>query len=74
MTEKEELQAILSAMLLEVYPDKSRQIIKILRIIAKEVVDYIKNINTEPSTEEEIMTAVAKSLIFIAVKGKVDYP
>lgn len=65
MTEMNELQAILGIMILEVYPDRTKEIIKSLRIIRNNIIPVMRELNLEIS-EEEIMECISNSLGFIA--------
>lgn len=74
MTEREELQAILGVMLLECFPERAREVIKSLRIMAASARDIIKTHNIEEGAEGEFLKTISDSLAFMANNANVDYP
>ncbi len=65
MNDIDELNAILGVMILEVYPDKAREIIKSLRIIRSNIYPVLQELNLGMA-EEDIIDCISSSLCFLA--------
>lgn len=71
MTESEELRAILFAMLYQIYPDRTKDILKSLRIIKESVKEICKKYSLNES-DEDIMECITKSLCFGSLRSNVE--
>jgi len=74
MSEQEELKAILGIMLIERYPDRSKNIIRSLRIISRDIREIIEEQFKQSITnEKDTMNQIAQSLVFLALNVNADY-
>jgi len=71
MNENDELRAILGTMLLMIFPDRVKSIIKSLRIIMHEM-DEILDKHEVGMTKNDLMDTIFSSLCFMAKNVKVD--
>ena len=65
MNDIDELNALLGVMILEVYPDRAKEIIKSLRIIRSNVYPILEELNLG-MTEEDVLDCISSSLCFLA--------
>lgn len=72
LTDKQELQSILGIMLLECFPDMSKEIIKSLRLMTASIKEILNTHNLKEDHENEFMQVIADSFVFIALKANID--
>lgn len=71
MTEENELRTILGGMLVLMYPDRTKDIIKSLRIMLDGIKEVQKKYNLADN-DDDIMGCIIKSLGYMALHGNID--
>ena len=70
MSERDELNAILGVMILDVYPELAKNIIKSLRIITNNISPSFEKFNIDMD-EKEIIEVISSSLSFLAINATI---
>lgn len=71
MTDLDELKIILSGLLHMIYPDRTMQVIKSLCHMCAGCKEILQAQNLS-ATDEDLIEAIAKSLAYAAIHGKVE--
>ena len=71
MSEDDELRLILGGMLMLIYPDRTKDIIKSLRVMLASIKE-IQNKYNLSDNDADIMGCITKSLAYMALHGNIE--